>query len=85
MIVGRHCGFAHDATYGTGVDDEILPEFLGGAYAGLVGNAANVSGSQQMALHGVIGRVFSHVFVVSVFHQYQPYCSECSQAFVGLP
>ncbi len=48
-VIGADTGRTHDASHGVGVDDEILPALLGRADAAGLGQAADVSGSEQPA------------------------------------
>ena len=72
---------AHDTAHGARIDDEVLPELLGGAHAGLVGDAADVGGAEQVRGGCGIGNVGHR----KAFDQYQLCCSQYCLAWLGLP
>ena len=85
MIGSGHSRLAYDTTDRAGVDDEVLPEFLGGADAGIGRDTTDIGGTLQVT-GGGNGVVHKRVFLVGfVTDQYQPTCSECCHALDGLP
>ena len=81
MRIGLNMRFTHDTPDGAGVDDEVLPELLGRAYAGLVGDASDVGGAEKMRGRFGVGNIGHR----KAFDQYQLCCIHHCLAWLGLP
>ncbi|KFJ05722.1 hypothetical protein BITS_1816 [Bifidobacterium tsurumiense] len=49
VFSGLHPGFTNDATHGSGVDNKILAELLGGGDTGICSDTSDIRGAQQVA------------------------------------
>ena len=89
-VIGTHLGQTDDSAHGSGVDDEILPQSLGGVDPGQVGYAADIRSSEEVSGLGLVriggvGDLVALCIWGGQGHQYHPVCSECRQAPLGLP
>ena len=91
--IGGDRGLAHDAAHCSGIDDEVLAEFLGRADAGFGCYVTDVGRAEQspgdcgfLGGCGCSGRCRGWIHVShNARYQYQPICSERSHALDGLP